>query len=128
MLAPGEWGGADGAVLADLLFASSGIEEQIARQADLLEVLPNVFIPVAKTGHLLAMKVLALRPNRPQDRPQDLTDIRELLRVAGPEEIERCRGAIDAISIAGYDRGKDLRAELEVQLRQFESARPGEGD
>jgi len=122
LLAPGDWKAEEGAVLADLLFASSGIEEVISTQADLLEVLPGAYLPVAKTGHLMAMKVLALRPNRPQDRPQDLTDLRELLHVAADEEIWRCRDALDLISRRGYERGKDLMADFEEQLQQFRRA------
>ena len=74
---------------------------------------------MAKTGHLLALKVLALRPDRPQERPQDFSDIRELLRVADAREIQRARSALDLISRRGFDRGKDLEAVLEDQLRQF---------
>jgi hypothetical protein len=49
----------------DLLFANSGIEDEIVRRADRLEVLPDVFMPVASTGHLIALKVLAGRPVMP---------------------------------------------------------------
>lgn len=109
-------------ILADLLFGSSGIEPEVVADADMLEIFPQTFAPVAKTGHLLALKVLALRPDRPQERPQDLTDIRELLRVADDAEIGRAREALDLISRRGFDRGKDLQAELEEQLRQFRDA------
>lgn len=113
-------------ILADLLFASSGIEREVIAEADVLEVLPGFFAPVAKTGHLLALKVLALRPENPQERPQDAADIRELLRVADREEIRRARDAIDLISRRGFDRGKDLGAEFERQLSQFRELRePG---
>lgn len=106
-------------ILADLLFGSSGIEREVVEAADMLEIFPQTFAPVAKTGHLLALKVLAFRPDRPQERPQDLTDIRELLRVADDEELTRAREALDLISRRGFDRGKDLQAEFEEQLRQF---------
>lgn len=109
----------EGSVFADLLFASSGIEREVVAEADLLEVLPGLFAPVAKTGHLLALKTLALRPDRPLERPQDFTDIRELLAVADDDEIRRARQALELISRRGYDRGKDLEAEFEEQLRQF---------
>ena len=109
-------------ILADLLFGSSGIEPEIVASADMLEIFLQIFAPVAKTGHLLAMKVLALRPDRPQERPQDLADIRELLRVADDEELRRARHALDLISRRGFDRGKDLQAEFEEQIRQFREA------
>lgn len=110
-------------VFVDLLFASSGIEREIVAEADVLEVLPGLFAPVATTGHLLALKVLALRPDRPQERPQDFADIRELLRVADEVELRRARQALTLISRRGFDRGKDLDAEIEEQLRQFREQR-----
>jgi hypothetical protein len=42
-----------------LLFANSGIEEEVVRRADRLEVLPGIFMPVASIGHLIALKALA---------------------------------------------------------------------
>lgn len=111
----------------DLLFASSGIEAEVVAEADLLEVLPGLYSPVATVGHLLAMKVLALRKDRPQERPQDFADIRELLRVATAEDVRRARTALEAISRRGYDRGKNLLAELEEQIRHFERAQENDG-
>lgn len=49
-----------GGVVADLLFASSGIEPEVAAEAEPLEVMGGVVLPVARTGHLLALEVLAL--------------------------------------------------------------------
>ncbi|HEX9734894.1 MAG TPA: nucleotidyl transferase AbiEii/AbiGii toxin family protein [Thermoanaerobaculia bacterium] len=115
LLMPGDHAG----ILADLLFASSGIEAEVAAEADLYEVIPGLFVPLAKTGHLLALKVLALRPDRPQERPQDFSDIRELLKVADEQEIRRARVALELIARRGFDRKKNLEAELEEQLRQF---------
>jgi hypothetical protein len=112
------WRGDEAGVFLDIMFASSGIEREVVAEADLYEVLPGLFAPVAKAGHLLALKVLALRPDRPQDRPQDLIDIRELLAVADDNELRRARQALELISRRGFDRGKDLEAELEEQLRQ----------
>jgi hypothetical protein len=61
-----ERGGSD--VVVDLLFASSGIEGEVVAAATRLEVLPQLTAPVATTGHLIALKVLA-------ERNQDLTDL-----------------------------------------------------
>lgn len=41
-------------VLVDLLFASSGIEAEIVAAADRLEILPDLNVPVARAGHLVA--------------------------------------------------------------------------
>ncbi len=46
-------------VIVDLLFASSGIENEIVAGADCPEVLPRLTVPVAATPHLIALKVLA---------------------------------------------------------------------
>jgi hypothetical protein len=46
-------------VVVDLLFASSGIEGEVVSGAARLEVLPGLSVPVAATGHLIALKVLA---------------------------------------------------------------------
>ncbi len=108
----------DGAFI-DLLFATAGIEPEVAAEADSLEVLPGHRLPVAKTGHLLALKLLALRPDRLHERPQDQIDIRELLRVADDDEVQRARLAVRLISERGFDRGKDLERELDRQLREF---------
>lgn len=109
----------DSGIFFDVLFATAGIEREVVAEAELLEILPGLFAPVARTGHLLALKTLALRPDRPQERPQDFSDIRELLRVADDQELRRARRAIDLISRRGFDRGKDLDALFEDQLLQF---------
>jgi hypothetical protein len=118
--------GDDSGVFFDILFATAGIEREVVAAAELLEVLPGLYSPVARTGHLLALKTLALRPDRPQERPQDFADIRELLRVADGEELRRARTALELISRRGFDRGKDLDVLFEGQLLQFrESQRDG---
>jgi hypothetical protein len=55
-LAPGD--DAAGTVV-DLLFASSGIEPEVVAAADRIDVLPRFAVPVARVGHLIALKVLA---------------------------------------------------------------------
>ena len=99
---------ADGQIL-DLLFASSGIEPELVAAAEQTEILPGLSIPVATVGHLIALKVLA---RDDVARPQDLVDLRMLLGVAGPEDIEAARTALELIDGRGYGRGRDLTAEL----------------
>ena len=65
------------ASVVDLLFASSGIEAEIVASADALEVLPGLVAPVARTGHLVALKLLSRDDER---RPQDRADLRATLR------------------------------------------------
>lgn len=97
-------------VVVDLLFASSGIEQEIAASADVLSVVESLAVPVACTGHLIAMKVLS-RDDR--QRPQDAVDIRALLREADAQALGEARAAFEMISRRGYNRGKNLLDEFE---------------
>lgn len=97
----------------DLLFASSGIEPEVVAEADPIELLPNLTMAVARTGHLIALKVLSRDDLR---RPQDLVDLRALLRVATSAEISRARGALALIAARGYHRSRDLTTELNILL------------
>jgi Nucleotidyl transferase AbiEii toxin, Type IV TA system len=45
-------------MVVDVLFASSGIEPEIAASAEPIEVLADLTVPVASTGHLIAVKLL----------------------------------------------------------------------
>lgn len=94
----------------DLLFASSGIEDEVAAAAERLEILPGLVLPVATTGHLIALKLLA---NDPATRPQDAVDLHALLAVAGAHDIETARRAVALIEARGYERGRDLTAALD---------------
>jgi hypothetical protein len=97
------------APVVDLLFASSGIEPEVVADAESIEILPNLTVRVARTGHLIALKVLS---RDDETRPQDLVDLRALLQIASPPETMRARHAIRLIATRGYDRGRDLSSEL----------------
>lgn len=101
------------APVVDLLFASSGIEQEVVADADLIELLPNLTIPVARTGHLIALKVLSRDDVR---RPQDLVDLRALLRVASDAELARATASLALIAARGYHRGRDLMSEWSLLL------------
>jgi hypothetical protein len=103
LLAPGEQ---DEGLGVDLLFASSGVEKEIAAAADMLETFPGLFVPVVRLGHLLALKVLA-------GRPRDLEDCAALLEKVKAEDLRHARDTLDLIERRGFHRGKDLIAELE---------------
>lgn len=92
-------------LVVDLLFASCGVEPEIVESADAIEILPKLVMPVAKVGHLIAMKLLA-RDDR--SRPQDLDDIRALLHVASSADLRLVTRTIDQISTRGFARGRDL--------------------
>lgn len=104
----------------DLLFASSGIEAEIVAEADEIELLSQLPVRVATTGHLIALKVLA---RDDVTRPQDISDLRALLGVASTGDVTRARAALTLIAKRGYHRGRDLEAELENLLSTFREQR-----
>jgi predicted nucleotidyltransferase len=106
---------AQGAVL-DLLFASTGIEPEIVRTADQVEVFSGLVAPVATFGHLIALKVLSRNDDT---RPQDVIDLRNLMVEAAPDDLRLAEESLALISARGYDRGKNLRAEYEQLLARF---------
>lgn len=95
--------------LVDLLFASSGIEREIAEAAEDLEVLPGLRLPVITTGHLIAVKLLA---RDDVTRPQDIADLRALLKTASPEDLDLAEQAVTLIMERGFGRGRDLNQDL----------------
>lgn len=97
------------APIVDLLFASSGIEPEVVRAAEVVELLPGLHLRLATTGHLIALKVLA---RDDESRPQDLGDLRALLRVASPTDVAVARAALEQIAARGYGRQRDLQAGL----------------
>jgi len=104
--APGE--GPEGLVV-DLLFASCGIEPEIVAEAETLEILPGLPLPVARVGHLLAMKLLA-------GRPRDMEDAGSLLDLADASEIARAWEAVRLVTERGYERGQDLELQMRTLL------------
>ncbi len=107
LLAPGE---EPGGIIVDLLFSSSGVEPEIVAAAELLEILPGQAIPVATTGHLIAVKVLA-------GRTKDFADIDSLLEEASPSDLEQARQLLHLIEDRGCARNQDLQAVFSERLR-----------
>jgi predicted nucleotidyltransferase len=112
LVPPGE---GEAGVVLDVLFASSGIEPEIAAVAEVLEILPGLRVPVASVGHLLALKLLS-RDDR--TRPQDRIDLAALLRVATPTDLEEARHGIALIHARGFQRGRELSRDLEQLIAQ----------
>ncbi len=108
-------------VILDLLFASSGIEPEVVRTASPIEVFPDIELPVAGVGSLLALKVLARDDER---RPQDAIDIRALLQSATREDLFVARRSIELIVERGYHRNRDLVAEFERACQVMLSQSP----
>lgn len=78
--------------------------------AEGVEALADVRLPVARLGHLVAMKLLARDDQR---RPQDGIDLRALVNAADDEELARARTACATIVERGYSRGRPLLELLE---------------
>lgn len=106
-------GGAPHGPVVDLLFASSGIEREVVAAAEPLELLSGLTIPVARIGHLIALKVLSRDDTA---RPQDIVDLRALLRTASDADVGQARAAVTLIGSRGYHRGRDLEAELNALI------------
>jgi predicted nucleotidyltransferase len=106
----------DVGAVVDLLFASSGIEAELAAEAEFLRLSATLTVPVATLPHLIALKVLARDDER---RPQDRLDLKQLIQVATDDEIERARLALQLISERGFHRDRDLSALLDDALKTF---------
>jgi len=102
-------------VVVDALFASSGIEPEIVSEAETVEVLANLRIPVATIGHLIALKILARDDTT---RPMDRADLLALIGAAGPADLAQARTAVALIHRRGFQRDRDLLAELDRLLRE----------
>lgn len=96
----------------DILLASSGIEREIVLDAEPLEVVRGVIIPVARIGHLIALKLLSVAPGR----ETDAMDLRALARVANDAEWERARTAVELIETRGFARDRNLVEDLAVLM------------
>lgn len=98
-----------GPTVADLLYASSGIEPEIVDGAERMIVVAGIEAPVASVGHLIAMKLLARDDRR---RPADADDLRSLRAIASDEDWSVAAEAVALIEARGYARGRDLSAAL----------------
>lgn len=96
-------------VVIDLLFASSGIEAEVVAEATNMEVLRKLSIPVATTGHLIALKTLA-------SRHKDFDDLENLIADASEADLDTARSAVKLIQARGFNREQDVVADLEKQI------------
>jgi hypothetical protein len=122
LLPPGE--DEEGIVL-DLLFASSGIESEVAATADLLEILPGLRVPVARTSHLIALKILSRDDVR---RPTDLADLRSLIDRASSADLQETERLLSLITERGYHRDRDLIPSLHQVHQTLLTEKKDSGD
>lgn len=100
---------ADGTSI-DLLVASSGVESEVVKESQRMEVVRGTVLPVARIGHLIALKLLSVAPGRETDHQ----DLRNLADIAGADEWARSARAVQLIDERGYARGRNLSADLEA--------------
>jgi len=105
----------DDGLSIDLLIASSGIESEIVMSAETLEVVQGILLPVARIGHLIALKLLSVAPGRETDS----ADLRNLAAVADDEEWSLASEAVALIEERGFARGRQLDAELLILRKPF---------
>ncbi len=98
----------DAPLLVDLLFTTSGIEPEVVAGAERRKVQEGLVVPVAKMEHLIAMKVVSVR----DERPQDEVDLRQLLRRSSPQQVQAAKQLIDLVIARGLHRNRDLHATL----------------
>jgi hypothetical protein len=84
--------------------------------ADTIDAVPGFSVPVARLGHLIALKVLA-RDDR--TRPHDRVDLAALLRRADSPALDEAREALTLVMRRGYHRGRDLLAALDATVDEF---------
>ena len=81
--------------------------------ANVLDVLPGLRLPVATTGHLIALKLLA---RDDISRPQDAADLRALTRAADAADLHVARDAVTLIEQRGYHRGRAIGDALDALM------------
>lgn len=108
-----------GGVICDLIFATSGIESEIVARAEPMELFPNTNVRTATAEELLATKVLAAAPAR----PQDLADIQAIVKANDGLDEAAIVELLLLIEVRGYSRGQNLlekwehlKSELELRI------------
>ncbi len=105
-----------GKAFIDLLFASSGIEREVATGAEEIEIFPKLRVPVANISALLALKVLAADE---ETRPQDILDIKSLLTEARASDIAETKKLLKLITKRSFNRGENLQSKFTALLKRF---------
>jgi hypothetical protein len=77
-----------------------------------LVVFPTLVVPIARTGDLIALKLLS----REDRRPQDAIDLQSLLGVGDSSELARARESVRLIAARRCTRGRDLETDLDALL------------
>lgn len=97
-------------LLVDLRFASSGIEPELVAGAEVLDVLPDLDVPVVSRAGLVVTKLLA---RDDASRPQDAADLLALRGGLTADDLEEARRLAALVTARGYSRGRDLIAMVD---------------
>ncbi|MBT3220345.1 MAG: hypothetical protein HN348_14765 [Proteobacteria bacterium] len=84
----------------------------------MLELMPECAVPVAQTGHLIALKLLS---RDPRYRPDDDGDIRKLIGAASPAQLELARASVRLITERQHHRDRDLITLMDEMLTRYRS-------
>lgn len=106
-------------VYLDLLFAASGIEQEVVTSADLVEILPSLSVRLASRSALIAMKVLS---STSKHRKQDVIDLDNLCVAATTEEIVEAKRLVSLIEARGFSQGRDLTVLLTKVLNELDQS------
>ena len=99
-------------VIVDLIFATTGIELQIVEHATHIRMDEELSVPFSGAEELLAMKVLSMVP----DRPQDEIDARNLLAYNSDIDLDRVRMYLQTMTTRRFHRGQNLENKLSKLL------------
>ena len=81
---------------------------RLRASAETLEVVRGMLLPVARTGHLIALKLLSVAPGW----ETDAADLRSLAAVATDDEWHLASEAVAQIQERGFAPGRQMDAEL----------------
>jgi hypothetical protein len=107
-------------IKVDLLFFSSGIEDEVVARSTLVDMGGAGRIPVAAPEELLALKISSMTALRLQDQ----IDAQRILEFVPEIDLARVRGHLDRITRRGFDRAQDLVAKLDTLLARVQSSGP----
>jgi len=103
-------------IKVDLLFASSGIENEIVDRATAVKVKGSIRVRVAKSEELIAMKILSMSEQRMQDR----MDVHRLVQFAIDLDVPRILDNLALIVKRGYHRDQDLLSKFESVMKMID--------
>ncbi|MCH9650307.1 MAG: hypothetical protein K0U98_18885 [Deltaproteobacteria bacterium] len=110
--------GPDAGLRLDVLFSLTGIEAEVAKRAERIEVLPGLELPVASLGDLIALK--ALGAGEP-GREHDWRDLRALTARSSSKDLVIAHSAIALIGTRGHASASELEARLAAVLEGRET-------